>query len=152
MAMTKRIWLCFMGAVLLLSAVPVVSAAQSRKAAHATVPKKTVKKKKTTASRSRRTPKPRAQMAPTRDRIREIQSALQQKGAYQGDPTGKWDDSTVEAMKTFQDKNGLDPTGEIDALTLEKLGLGSATAGEDAPVPMSSTANPASDSSPSSIP
>ena len=86
-------------------------------------------------------------MAPTPDRIREIQSALQRDGAYQGDPTGKWDDSTVEAMKSFQDKNGLTPTGKIDALTLQKLGLGSETAGKGAPVPAVSTVNPQPNSS-----
>jgi peptidoglycan hydrolase-like protein with peptidoglycan-binding domain len=86
-------------------------------------------------------------MAPTADRVREIQSALQQKGAYQGDPTGKWDDATVGAMKTFQDKNGLSPSGKIDALTLEKLGLGSETAGRGAPVPTPSTVSPAPRSS-----
>jgi hypothetical protein len=40
-------------------------------------------------------------------------------------------------MKSFQDKSGLTPTGKIDALTLEKLGLGSNTAGKGAPVPAS---------------
>jgi len=65
----------------------------------------------------------------------EIQTALQREGAYQGEPTGKWDDATTEAMKNYQDKNGLSPTGKIDALTLEKLGLGSKTAGRGAPSP-----------------
>ncbi len=54
---------------------------------------------------------------------------------YEGEPSGKWDDATVDAMKKYQDKNGINPTGKIDALSLEKLGLGSDTAGKGAPVP-----------------
>jgi len=115
--MTRRTLLGYFGAVLLLSAAPAVYAAPSP------APAQTTTKKKTTSSKSKRKPKPASQKAPTPDRIREIQSALQRDGAYQGDPSGKWDDSTAEAMKTFQDKNGLTPTGKIDALTLEKLGL-----------------------------
>ena len=64
---------------------------------------------------------------------------MQREGAYDGEPTGKWDDATVEAMKKYQDKNGLSPTGKIDAPTLEKLGLGSETAGKGAPVPAASS-------------
>jgi peptidoglycan hydrolase-like protein with peptidoglycan-binding domain len=139
--MRKRILLSYLGAVLLWSAAPVVSGAQTPAPAQ-----NTVKKKKTTSSKSRRTLKPAAQKAPTSDRIREIQSALQREGAYQGNPTGKWDDSTIEAMKTYQGKNGVTPTGKIDALTLEKLGLGSDTAGKGAPVPAASTNNPPSHS------
>jgi peptidoglycan hydrolase-like protein with peptidoglycan-binding domain len=140
--MKKRTWLSYFGAVLLVSAASAVSGAQTRASAQSTVKKKT-----STSSKSKRTTKSTAQKAPTPDRIREIQSALQQKGVYQGDPTGKWDDATVEAMKTYQDKSGLTPTGKIDALTLEKLGLGSETAGKGAPVPAASTINSPSHSS-----
>jgi len=77
----------------------------------------------------------RGQAAPTPDRIREIQSALAQEGVYSGEPTGKWDGSSSDAMKTFQLANGLNPTGKFDALTLQKLGFGSETAGKGAPTP-----------------
>jgi len=40
-------------------------------------------------------------------------------------------------MKKFQSANGLEPTGKIDALTLQKLGLGSEVAGKGAPMPPS---------------
>jgi peptidoglycan hydrolase-like protein with peptidoglycan-binding domain len=76
------------------------------------------------------------QMAPTADRISEIQAALAKSGSYQGDPTGKWDDSTVAAMKHFQQSNGLSPTGKLDALSLQKLGFGSDVAGKGAPRPV----------------
>ena len=130
----------YFGAVLLMSAAPVVYGGPGP------APAQTTPKKKTTSSKLKRKPKPASQKAPSPDRIREIQTALQREGAYQGDPSGKWDDSTVEAMKTYQDKNGLTPTGKIDALTLEKLGLGSDTAGKGAPVPATSTGKPLPDS------
>ena len=80
-------------------------------------------------------------MAPMPERISEIQEALARKGAFSGAPAGKWDDSTVAAMEKFQSSNGLNPTGKLDALTLEKLGLGSETAGLGAPTPPPNTAN-----------
>ena len=135
--MRKRTWLCCLGAVLLVSAAPSVSGAQTP-AAQTSIKKK----KKTASSKSKRKSKPAAQKAPTPDRIREIQSALQREGAYQGEPTGKWDDATVNAMKNYQDKNGFTPTGKIDALTLERLGLGADTAGKGAPLPAASSTNP----------
>ena len=71
--------------------------------------------------------------APTPDRISEIQSALGSRGYFQGDPNGLWDSNTVEAMQKFQSANGIDPTGKLDAPTLQKLGLGSDIAGVSAP-------------------
>ena len=88
--------------------------------------------------------KRKTQAAPTPDRIKEIQTALQKDGSYEGEPTGKWDAATVDAMKKYQDKIGVSPTGKIDAVSLNKLGLGSETAGKGAPVPAaSSLATPA---------
>jgi hypothetical protein len=81
------------------------------------------------------------QAAPTPDRISEIQDALAKKGALTGTPTGKWDDDTVDAMKKFQASNGLNPSGKLDAPTLQKLGLGSETAGLAAPTPPPNSAN-----------
>jgi peptidoglycan hydrolase-like protein with peptidoglycan-binding domain len=71
--------------------------------------------------------------APTPERISEIQSALGSRGYYQGDPNGLWDSNTVDAMQKFQSANGIDPTGKLDAPTLQKLGLGSDIAGVSAP-------------------
>jgi peptidoglycan hydrolase-like protein with peptidoglycan-binding domain len=88
-------------------------------------------KKKPVASA--RTARAKMQMAPTADRIKEIQSALAASESYKGEPTGKWDDSSVAAMKHFQQVNGLNPSGKLDALSLQKLGLGSDTAGRGAP-------------------
>jgi len=90
--------------------------------------KKSRKKKNTTAHH--RTP---SQMAPTPDRINDIQSALARGGYYKGDPNGKMDADTVDAVQRFQSANGLDTTGKLDALTLQKLGLGSDIAGVSSP-------------------
>jgi peptidoglycan hydrolase-like protein with peptidoglycan-binding domain len=95
-------------------------------------PKRPVAK---SASAKKRVSRPRPQMAPTPARISEIQSALAAQGSYKGQPNGKWDDSTAQAMKEFQSAHGLTPTGKLDALSLQKLGLGSEIAGRAAPVP-----------------
>jgi peptidoglycan hydrolase-like protein with peptidoglycan-binding domain len=77
----------------------------------------------------------RGQKAPTPDRISEIQQALAKDGSFSGKPNGKWDDSTTEATRKFQQAHGLNPTGKLDAKTLQQLGLGSHTAGVAPPVP-----------------
>ena len=141
--MIKRTWLYTLGAVLLVSAAPVVSAAGSTAA-----PQSSVNKKQTTSKKRRKSKATaRGQKAPTPDRIREIQGALNREGAFGGQPTGKWDDATVNAMKKFQENQGLNPTGKIDAVTLVKLGLGSDTAGKGAPIPTASTTAPPAASS-----
>jgi peptidoglycan hydrolase-like protein with peptidoglycan-binding domain len=88
------------------------------------------------------------QMAPTPDRIKEIQEALAASDSYKGEPTGKWDDASVAAMKHFQQVNGLNPSGKLDALSLQKLGLGSDTAGRGAPRVARPPASPTSSTTP----
>jgi len=92
-------------------------------------------------SRKKKTKKVKGQAAPTPERITEIQEALAKNGAFAGTPTGKWDDSTADAVKKFQSSNGLNSTGKLDALTLQKLGLGSETAGLGAPTPPPNSVN-----------
>jgi peptidoglycan hydrolase-like protein with peptidoglycan-binding domain len=75
------------------------------------------------------------QKAPTADRVNQIQAALARDGSFQGLPSGKWDDNTVAAMRRFQTAHGLNPSGKLDAPTLQRLGLGSETAGVAAPTP-----------------
>lgn len=134
--MSKRTWLFIFGAVLLVSAASVVSGAGHPGTAQTS---STTAKKKKVSSKSKRKPKVKGQTVPTPDRIREIQTALQKDGSYEGEPTGKWDAATSEAMRKYQDKIGVSPTGKIDAVSLNKLGLGSDTAGKGAPVPAAST-------------
>lgn len=80
------------------------------------------------------------QKAPTSDRISEIQQALAKDGSYTATPSGKWDDSTQEALRKFQEAHGLNPTGKLDARSLQQLGLGSSITGVAPPAP-SSTAS-----------
>ena len=87
-----------------------------------------------TTKKTSRKKKDKGQTAPTSDRITEIQQALAKDGSYSAAPTGKWDDNTVDAMRKFQTTHALNPSGKLDALTLEKLGLGSTTAGVAEPV------------------
>ncbi len=124
-----------------MSAAPIVSGASQPGAAQ-TSSTATKKKKRTSSTKSRGRSRGRSvkgQAAPTPDRIKEIQTALQKDGSYGGEPNGKWDAATAEAMKKYQDKNGFSPTGKIDAGSLNKLGLGSDTAGKGAPVPVASS-------------
>jgi peptidoglycan hydrolase-like protein with peptidoglycan-binding domain len=110
------------------------SGASSGSGSSSTTHKSTSKKKKSAHRRSaRREP---FQKAPTADRISEIQTALSRGGYFEGQPNGKWDANTVAAMQKFQSANGLNSSGKIDATTLQKLGLGSSTAGVDAPKPI----------------
>jgi peptidoglycan hydrolase-like protein with peptidoglycan-binding domain len=105
---------------------PAAHPSSKRPASHSSV------KKATSSSRSRRQP---GQKAPTNDRITEIQSALAKDGSFAGIPNGKWGDDTTAAMRKFQSAHGLNPTGKLDAPTLQRLGLGSQTAGVAAPTP-----------------
>jgi peptidoglycan hydrolase-like protein with peptidoglycan-binding domain len=104
---------------------------------------------KTTSSRHGKTTKrasSRGQQAPTAERVSAIQGALAKDGSFSGAPNGKWDDSTIAAMKKFQAGHGLNPSGKLDAKTLQQLGLGSQTAGVAPPTPpvrISSTGGPA---------
>lgn len=70
---------------------------------------------------------------PSHDRTAEIQAALARGGYYTGDPNGKWDSRMSDALERFQAAKGITPTGKLDALSLEKMGLGSDVAGVSAP-------------------
>ena len=144
--MIKRIRLTLFGAALLTCAAPLLFVAARPASAQSS--SSTAKKKKKSVSTGAKTKgklkgrvaaKPKGQAAPTGDRIKEIQTALQKDGSYEGEPTGKWDSATTDAMRKYQDKNGINPTGKIDAVSLNKLGLGSETAGKGAPVPAASS-------------
>ncbi len=96
------------------------SASSASKSSGHSSPASSKKKKSSKKSRhSRREP---TQKAPTPDRISEIQSSLARGGYYQGEPNGKWDANTIAAMQKFQSANGLDPSGKLDASSLQKLG------------------------------
>lgn len=87
------------------------------------------------SSAGRKSRKQPGQKTPTADRVNQIQAALARDGSFQGLPSGKWDDNTIAAMRRFQTAHGLNPSGKLDAPTLQRLGLGSETAGVAAPTP-----------------
>ena len=87
------------------------------------------------SSAGRKSRKQPGQKTPTADRVNQIQAALVRDGSFQGLPSGKWDDNTIAAMHRFQTAHGLNPSGKLDAPTLQRLGLGSETAGVAAPTP-----------------
>lgn len=68
--------------------------------------------------------KPRVPLQPGAERLTEIQSALAGAGYLESEPNGKWDDTTVAAMKRFQQEHAIPATGKINSLSLIALGLG----------------------------
>jgi peptidoglycan hydrolase-like protein with peptidoglycan-binding domain len=126
-------------ALMLLVAAGLGACAASAQAQSATQKKSASSKSRNSSHRAKSSKKSqrreRGQKAPTPDRISEIQQALAKDGSYTGKPSGKWDDSTMEATRKFQEAHGLNPTGKLDAKTLQQLGLGSQTAGVAPPMP-----------------
>ena len=72
------------------------------------------------APKSRRS----SQQAPTPERYKEIQQSLASKGYMSGEPSGKWDTESGEALKRFQTDQNLTPDGKLNSLSLIALGLG----------------------------
>ena len=126
-------------ALMLLVAAGLGACAASAQAQGATQKKSASSKSRNSSHRAKSSKKSqrreRGQKAPTPDRISEIQQALAKDGSFTGKPSGKWDDSTMEATRKFQEAHGLNPTGKLDAKTLQQLGLGSQTAGVAPPMP-----------------
>jgi peptidoglycan hydrolase-like protein with peptidoglycan-binding domain len=55
--------------------------------------------------------------------IMQIQEKLQQQGFDTGAVDGKWGPKTAEALKDFQQKQGMTASGELDQSTLQALGV-----------------------------
>jgi peptidoglycan hydrolase-like protein with peptidoglycan-binding domain len=130
----KQILGAVVGLAVLFLALPSQSTARTTRTT--TAHTATVSSRKKPSKKHRKSSRQSTQKAPTSDRITEIQSALARGGYLQGDPTGKWDSTTVAAMQKFQSSNGLESNGKLDALSLQKLGLGSDIAGVSAPKPV----------------
>ena len=56
--------------------------------------------------------------------LKEAQQKLNDEGYNAGRADGKWGTKTVEAVKSFQEKNKLPVTGKLDKQTLADLGIG----------------------------
>ena len=55
----------------------------------------------------------------------EAQAALKEKSHYRSPVDGKVGQGTHKAIVSFQSANGLQPTGQLDAPTINALGIGS---------------------------
>ena len=58
----------------------------------------------------------------SKDEIRQVQQALDQKGFKAGQPDGVLGPETKNAIKEFQQKQGWNATGELDGQTLAASG------------------------------
>jgi hypothetical protein len=59
----------------------------------------------------------------TRHGRMELQARLAQAGYYDGEPSGAWDEQTVDALEKAQAANNLQVTGKLDPQTIRKLRL-----------------------------
>ena len=75
-------------------------------------------------SRYRHHARVRGQQSIQPERVTEIQQALIKAHYLNGEPTGKWDDTTKAAMQKFQGDNGWQTKIMPDSRALVKLGLG----------------------------
>ena len=86
----------------------------------------------------------RSRMSP--DEVKQAQQKLVDDGDYKGKVDGKFGSQTAQAVKQYQQKNGLKQTGRLDHDTLGKLGVGTAGSGSSAApagTPSSGTSMPA---------
>ncbi len=73
---------------------------------------------------SKRYHRTRGQQSIQPDRVMQIQQALIREHYLSGEPTGKWDSTTVAAMQKYQSDQGWQTKLMPDSRALKKLGLG----------------------------
>ena len=59
----------------------------------------------------------------TKEQITAAQAKLKAGNMYSGEATGKLDDATRDALKKYQEANGLRATRTLNQATLEKMGI-----------------------------
>ncbi len=98
-------------------------------------------------------------MAPST--LRQVQTALKHDGLYRGHIDGKWGPMTEHAVMAFQQKNGLQATGQLDDATLSAMhigggmsssmnGMGGGSMSSNAGAPMTGSTAPAAGAAPPS--
>jgi peptidoglycan hydrolase-like protein with peptidoglycan-binding domain len=95
--------------------------------AFAAAPQKSASSQKNSNSKhhsSKKTRKPGGQQAIDTERCSEIQEALVREHYLSGKPSGKWDDSTQQAMRRYQADQGWQNKSVPDSRALIRLGLG----------------------------
>jgi hypothetical protein len=76
------------------------------------------------ASKKARKGRVRGQKAIDSNRVRQIQDALIREHYLKGEPSGKWDDSTQQALHRYQSDQGWQSKTVPDSRALIRLGLG----------------------------
>lgn len=59
--------------------------------------------------------------------VQQVQARLQQLGMYNGNVDGMWGPATEASVRTFQQSQGMAPTGQLDSPTLSAMNLSGAT-------------------------
>jgi hypothetical protein len=93
-------------------------------AAHAATSHKKAHAAGTSSHHGKRTKPARGQQKIDTDRTRQIQEALIREHYLSGEPSGKWDAGTEEALRKLQSDNGWQNKTVPDSRALIKLGLG----------------------------
>ena len=106
-------------AFLLLLSTSLSAQAWQKPASHPTA-----KTHKVSHHASKKTRKPRGQQAIDGERARQIQAALVREHYMNGEPSGRWDDSTQVAMRRYQADQGWQSKSIPDSRALIRLGLG----------------------------
>jgi peptidoglycan hydrolase-like protein with peptidoglycan-binding domain len=70
-----------------------------------------------------------SQMQHDQSTVRQAQERLNQLGYGAGEPDGIWGPQTQAALRQYQEKQGLTPSGELDQRTIAELGLDSVGGG-----------------------
>jgi hypothetical protein len=109
-----------------LAAITALGVSFSFAAAPKTASRPASKSSKSVHHSSKKTHKPRVrgQQAIDTARCREIQEALVREHYMTGQPSGKWDDATQQAMRRFQADQGWQNKLVPDSRALIRLGLG----------------------------
>ncbi len=63
--------------------------------------------------------------------VQQLQQKLKDQGFEAGPVDGKFGPTTKEALRKFQEKNGIKPSGEADEQTLAALGIQGGASGQD---------------------
>ncbi|MBX6741959.1 MAG: peptidoglycan-binding protein [Acetobacteraceae bacterium] len=80
-----------------------------------------------------------APVHPGSSTIMQVQEKLNQQGFKVGQADGQWGPHTSEAVRNYQEKHGLQATGELDQQTLASLGISEQATGSSTMQPSSSS-------------
>jgi peptidoglycan hydrolase-like protein with peptidoglycan-binding domain len=59
----------------------------------------------------------------TKEQISQAQKIMKARGLFRGSESGKLDDATRDAVRSYQETSGLKVTGTLNAATLAKMGI-----------------------------